>query len=99
MSTWFSCEINKNRRFLLESAGLCISVSPLSIDMPLDAVDDHFQSDQVLSALRNDQICVFLAGLHELLMHRLDGRQILFNYGINGAATLFDVAPDPPAQQ
>ena len=47
------------------------------VDVPLDAVDDHFQCDEVLASLENNQIGVLLARLDELLMHGLDRRQIL----------------------
>ena len=45
----------------------------VSVDVPLDAVDDHFEGDQVLAALRDDQIRVFLARLDIELVHGLDG--------------------------
>ena len=75
------------------------SFKPLShIDVFLDAVDDHFQRDEVLAALGNNEVRVFLAGLNELLVHGLDRREVLLDDGVNGPAALFDVAPDSTAQ-
>ena len=35
----------------------------VSVDVPLDAVDDHLERDQVFAALRDDKIRIFLARL------------------------------------
>ena len=75
------------------------SFKPLShIDVFLDAVDDHFQRDEVLAALGNNEVRVFLAGLDELLVHGFDRREVLLDDGVDRPPTLFDVTPDPPAQ-
>ena len=66
--------------------------------MPLDAVDDHFQRDEVLTALGDDDVCVFLAGLHVELVHGLNGGQILVDDGVDAPPALLDVPPDPAAQ-
>ena len=34
----------------------------VSVDVPLDAVDDHLERDQVFAALRDDKIRIFLLG-------------------------------------
>lgn len=36
----------------------------VSVDVPLDAVDDHLERDQVFAALRDDKIRIFLARLN-----------------------------------
>ena len=70
----------------------------VSVDVPLDAVDDHLERDQVFAALRDDKIRIFLARLNIELVHGLDGGQILVNDGIDAAAALFDIAADAAAQ-
>ena len=66
--------------------------------MPLDAVDDHLERDQVFAALRDDKIRIFLARLNIELVHGLDGGQILVNDGIDAASAFFHVAADAAAQ-
>ena len=68
------------------------------VDVALDAVDDHFQRDEVLTALGDDDVRVFLAGLHVELVHGLNGGQILVDDGVDAPPALLDVPPDPAAQ-
>lgn len=55
---------------------------------------EHIQRDLIIAALRNDDVGKFLARLHELLVHRLDRRQILRHDGLQRSAALVDVAND-----
>ena len=71
------------------------SFKPLShIDVLLDAVDDHFQRDEVLAALGNNEVRVFLAGLHELLVHGLDGGEILADHRVQAPPPLLHIPGD-----
>lgn len=66
------------------------SFKPLShIDVLLDAVNDHFQRDEVLAALGNDEVRVFLAGLNELLVHGFDRREVLLDDGSQWSGRAF----------
>ena len=68
------------------------------VNVALDAVDDHFQRNEVFAALGDNEICVFLAGLHELLMHGLDRGEILLDDRIDGASALFHIPADAAAE-
>ena len=60
------------------------------IDVPLDAVDDHFQRNEILAALQNNQIGVLFAWLHKLLMHGLDRGKVLVQDGLQASSALCD---------
>ena len=68
--------------------------SSIAVDVALDAVDDHFERDQIFAALEHDEISIFFARLHELLMHGLDRCKILAEHRIEAAAALGNVAAD-----
>ena len=57
-------------------------LSSIAVDVALDAVDDHFERDQILAALEHDKISIFFARLNELLVHGLDRCKILAEHGI-----------------
>ena len=58
-------------------------------------LDQHFKSNGVLSALRDDHVGTALARLYELLVHRFYGRQVLRHNAVQGTAALFYIAQDP----
>ena len=68
--------------------------SSIAVDVALDAVDDHFERDQILAALEHDEISIFFARLHELLVHGLDRCKILAKHGIEASPALCNVAAD-----
>ena len=84
--------------FILVCLRYCFAFYLRHIDVFLDAVDDHFQRDEVLTALGDDDVRVFLAGLHVELVHGLNGGQILVDDGVDAPPALLDVPPDPAAQ-
>ena len=58
-------------------------------------LDQHFKSNGVLSALRDDHVGTALARLYELLVHRFYGRQVLRHNTVQGTAARFYIAQDP----
>ena len=68
--------------------------SSIAVDVALDAVDDHFERDQILAALEHDEISIFFARLNELLVHGLDRCKILAKHGIEASPALCNVAAD-----
>ena len=61
------------------------------VDVVLDALHDHLQRHQILPAFQNDDVREFPAWLHILLVHGLDGGEILGDYGLEGAPPLLHV--------
>ena len=59
-------------------------------------LDQHVQRHGVFAALRDDQVGLALAGLHKLLVHRLDGGQVLGHHAVQRAAAAFYVPDDAP---
>ena len=66
--------------------------------MTLDAVNDHFQCNQILATLQNNQVGVLLTGFHKLLVHGLDSLQILIENRLNASATLGNIATNTASQ-
>ena len=62
--------------------------------MAADALHDHAKSHQVAPALWDDDVGVLAAGLDELLMHGLDGGQVLVDDRVQRAAPLLHVPED-----
>lgn len=62
-----------------------------------DALHDHVQRHQIVPALQHDNVGVLPGGLHELLVHGLDGGQVLGHHRLQRAATLLHV-PQGTAQ-
>ena len=61
------------------------------VDVVLDALHDHVQGDEVMAALQDDDVRVFAGGLHELLVHGLDGGEVLGHHGLQGPAPVLHV--------
>jgi len=60
----------------------------------LNLSDDHLDRDRVVPAARHDDVRVAFARLDELEVHRLHGRQILFDYLVQRTAAVVGVALD-----
>ena len=63
-------------------------VSHALLEQRVNLLVEHIQRDLIIAALRNDDVGKFLARLHELLVHRLDRRQILRHDGLQRSAAL-----------
>ena len=63
--------------------------------MLANPLNQHFKSNGVLSALRDDHVGTALARLYELLVHRFYGRQVLRYNAVQGTAALVYIAQDP----
>ena len=63
---------------------------------PLNFSDDHLDGDRVVATARHYHIGVAFAGLDELIVHRLNGGQILLDNLIKWSSAIVRVALDPP---
>src|SRR5215510_4106668 len=61
-----------------------------------DPVGEHVHSDEIMAAFGDDNVGVTAARLDKFEVHRADGRQVLVNHGLDGAATLGNVALQTP---
>ena len=66
--------------------------------MPTNAAGDHIQGHQVLAALGNDDVGVFLAGLHVHFVHGFNGFLVLLQHAFQGPAPLGHIPLDPAAK-
>ena len=57
-----------------------------------NALHDHVERDEVVPALEHDDVRVLAARLNELLVHGLDGREVLRDDALERAAAVADVA-------
>ena len=64
-----------------------------AVDMRLEAIYYHIESDGIFSALLHDDISHSLARLHIEVMHRLDGGCILREHRFKCAVARFHIAP------
>ena len=63
--------------------------------MRAHALEHHVQRDLIVSALGDDDIRLALRGLNELLVHGLDGGQVLIHDALKAPAAVAHVAHDP----
>lgn len=54
-------------------------------------LDQHIQCHHVAAAFGHDQIGFAFAGLHKLLVHRLNGGQVLVHHAVQRAAALLNI--------
>ena len=66
--------------------------SVLAVDVVGDALHDHVERHKVVPALEHDDVGVLAAGLDKLLVHGLDGGEVLRDHALERAATVADVA-------
>ena len=57
----------------------------------MDVFYKEREGNRIHPTLWNDDVGVALRGLDEVTMHRLDGREILLQYGAHISATLLDI--------
>ena len=60
--------------------------------MAVDVVLEHLHGSLIITAFRNNNIRVFLAGLHKLLMHRFHRIHILVDDGFQASGPLENVS-------
>ena len=58
------------------------------------ALHYHFERDLIIATLRNDNVRIALARFHKLLVHGLDGGEILVHHAVKAAATVTHIAHD-----
>ena len=66
----------------------------MSLHMAPDPLDNHIQGHHVMAPLQNHNVGKALGGLHELLVHGLDGGEVLRHHRVQGAAPLLHVPGD-----
>lgn len=60
--------------------------------MAVDMVLEHLHGSLIITTFRNNNIRVFLAGLHKLLMHRFHRIHILVDDGFQASGSLENVS-------
>ena len=60
--------------------------------MAVDMVLEHLHGSLIITTFRNNNIRVFLAGLHKLLMHRFHRIHILVDDGFQASGPLENVS-------
>ena len=69
--------------------------SAYGLQKPLQALDDDVQSDAVVAALGDDEVCPSLGRLDELEVHRPYTLVVLGAHGLEVASALPDISSDP----
>ena len=66
--------------------------------MAVDMILKHLHGNLIITAFGDDDIGIFLAGLHKLLMHGLHGIDILVDHGFQTSGPFHDIPLDPADQ-
>lgn len=66
--------------------------------MAVDMILKHLHGNLIITAFGDDNIGIFLAGLHKLLMHGLHGIDILVDHGFQTSGPFHDIPLDPADQ-